>query len=354
VLVVAEHLAEVVPVGVCRRVEAECISGELEVALGVASRVRQAPSERCVGYIPATLLDEARVETHDPTRLVEIDWLAGRIAASRGPVMHGHALLTAAAERADGELAVAMLVEAAIARDQATTDRWALAEVSYREAIELARESDQQTQLVLGPAGLAWLDARRGREPECRAGATEALRLSGQRGLPAVASTAAVLAGCGGSHSTSSAATAPARATTTASAPAATPTATPVVAKTPSVAQPGAGFVTGQPATVAYTVQSSSGATVGTARRALTVLSVEKGALSDFNGIQLDANEKASPPDYVQVRLTNLGPLPLNTDDEDDPAFAINGVDNTGHRAGSRRWPGPVPRTTTTRRSPGG
>jgi tetratricopeptide (TPR) repeat protein len=250
----------------------------------------------------AALLDEARVETHDPTRLVEIDWLAGRIAASRGPIMHGHALLTAAAERADGELAVAMLVEAAsacfyagdpvkmlavaecararlpdnpsararflasiavgmarvvggdaatgaeaiheaialaeesaelrddvellpwlavgvislresgpdrslleralsgareraaigalpfvlnlIARDQATTDRWALAEVSYREAIELAHESDQQTQLVLGLAGLAWLDARRGREPECRAGATEALRLSGQLGLP--------------------------------------------------------------------------------------------------------------------------------------------------------------------------
>jgi DNA-binding CsgD family transcriptional regulator len=71
-----------------------------------------------------------------------------------------------------------------IARDQATTDRWSLAEVSYGEAIELARESDQQTQLVLALAGLAWLDARRGRAPECRAGATEALRLSDQLGLP--------------------------------------------------------------------------------------------------------------------------------------------------------------------------
>jgi len=250
----------------------------------------------------SALLDEARASAGDPTRLIAIDWLAGRIAASRGPVMRGHALLTAAAERADGELAVAMLAEAAsacfhagdpvkmlavaegararlpdhpsaratflaaialgmarviggdaaagaesiqeaialaegspelrddvgllpwlavgvltlrrsgsdralldralssarertaigtlpfvlnlIARDQATTDRWALAEASYREAIELARESDQQTQLVLGLAGLAWLDARRGREPECRAGATEALRLSDQLGLP--------------------------------------------------------------------------------------------------------------------------------------------------------------------------
>jgi DNA-binding CsgD family transcriptional regulator len=250
----------------------------------------------------AALLDEVRASTIDPGKLVEVDWLAGRIAASRGPVMHGHELLTAAAERVDGELAVAMLVDAAsacfyagdpvkmlavaeraqarlpdsasararflaaialgmarlvggdaaagaeaiheaialvegsadlrddvqllpwlaigvislresgparllleqalssarertaigalplvlnlIARDQATTDRWALAEMSYREAIELARESDQQTQLVLGLAGLAWLDARRGREPECRAAATEALRLSEQLGLP--------------------------------------------------------------------------------------------------------------------------------------------------------------------------
>jgi len=71
-----------------------------------------------------------------------------------------------------------------IARDQATTDRWALAEASYGEAIELARESDQQIQLVLGLAGLAWLDARRGREPECRAVAAEALRISDQLGLP--------------------------------------------------------------------------------------------------------------------------------------------------------------------------
>ena len=61
------------------------------------------------------LLDEARASTSDPARLVEIDWLAGRIAATRGPVMDGHALLTAAAERADGERAVAMLVDAASA-----------------------------------------------------------------------------------------------------------------------------------------------------------------------------------------------------------------------------------------------
>ena len=51
-----------------------------------------------------------------------------------------------------------------IARDQATTDRWAIAEATYQEAISLARESGQQTELTFGLAGLAWLQARRGRE----------------------------------------------------------------------------------------------------------------------------------------------------------------------------------------------
>ena len=45
--------------------------------------------------------------------LVEIDALAGHIATRRGPVMRGHAILTAAAERADPERAVTMLAEAA-------------------------------------------------------------------------------------------------------------------------------------------------------------------------------------------------------------------------------------------------
>jgi DNA-binding CsgD family transcriptional regulator len=246
------------------------------------------------------LLDEARAFTGDVAMLVEIDRLAGHIATRRGPVMRGHAILTAAAERADPELAVAMLSEAAsacfyageaaemlavaeraravmpdnpsirarflassavgmarilggdaaagaeaiheaialaessaelrndlqllpwlavgpiflretgtgrpllehalqtararaavgalpfvlnlIARDQATTDRWAIAEATYEEAIDLARESDQRTELVFGLAGLAWLQARRGRGEECRACAAEALTLCQELG----------------------------------------------------------------------------------------------------------------------------------------------------------------------------
>lgn len=246
------------------------------------------------------LLEEARGSTSDPVHLVAIDQLAGHIAARRGPVMRGHAILTSAAERADSERAVAMLAEAAsacfyagdptemlsvaerarvrlpddasprarflaasavgmahilggdaaagaeaiheavvvaesepelrddmyllpwlavapiflreagvgrsllehalatararaavgalpfvlnlIARDYATTDRWALAEATYREAIDLARESGQRTELVFGLAGLAWLEARRGRDEDCRECAAEALRLAGELG----------------------------------------------------------------------------------------------------------------------------------------------------------------------------
>jgi DNA-binding CsgD family transcriptional regulator len=258
------------------------------------------------------LLDEARAVTGDPVMLVEIAALAGHISTRRGPVMRGHAILTAAAERADPERAVLMLAEAAsacfyagnpaemlavaeraravlpggasvrsrfvaavavgmarilggdaaagaesvrqatglaessaevredlrlipwlavvplflreagtersllepvlriarahtavgalpfilnlLARDQATTDRWAIAEATYQEAINLAQESGQQTELAMGLAGLAWLQARRGREQECRRCSAEALRLSAELGtrLSEVWATAAL------------------------------------------------------------------------------------------------------------------------------------------------------------------
>ena len=66
---------------------------------------------------------------------------------------------------------------------------------TYREAIELARESGQQTELAFGLAGLAWLEARRG--PRGRVpGATPPRRcaLSGELGhaAPEVWATAAL------------------------------------------------------------------------------------------------------------------------------------------------------------------
>jgi DNA-binding CsgD family transcriptional regulator len=70
-----------------------------------------------------------------------------------------------------------------VGRDQATTDRWPAAEASYDEAIRLARETGQRTDLAAAVAGLAWLQARQGREAECRSHAAEATSLAQELGL---------------------------------------------------------------------------------------------------------------------------------------------------------------------------
>ncbi|WP_329002641.1 LuxR C-terminal-related transcriptional regulator [Kribbella sp. NBC_00709] len=63
-----------------------------------------------------------------------------------------------------------------LARDDATTDRWADAETSYDEGIRLSRETGQTTELAMNLAGLAWLWSHQGR-PECREVAAECLRI---------------------------------------------------------------------------------------------------------------------------------------------------------------------------------
>jgi len=123
-----------------------------------------------------------------------------------------------------------------------------------------------------------------------------------------------------------------------------TATGTPVAATTTATARPGATFPIGETAAVAYTDQSDSGVTIGTDRVRVTVLSIRKGTLADFNGIQLDASQQASTPDYVEVKLTNLGPAALNTNDSNDPAVAIDGVDNTGQTQQSITFLGTFPR----------
>ncbi|HEX3388535.1 MAG TPA: helix-turn-helix transcriptional regulator [Streptosporangiaceae bacterium] len=112
-----------------------------------------------------------------------IPWLA------LGPLMlreadAGRSLLEPVLRTARARAAVGALpfVLNLIARDQATTDQWAIAGATYQEAIGLARESGQQAELALGLAGLAWLQGRRGREQECRRSAAEALRLCADLG----------------------------------------------------------------------------------------------------------------------------------------------------------------------------
>jgi hypothetical protein len=112
-----------------------------------------------------------------------------------------------------------------------------------------------------------------------------------------------------------------------------------VATKPGGVASPGTKLSVGQTAKVAYTpVGSTSGA--GPSTLLVTVKSFQKGSLSDFNGIQLDASQKAGTPYYVKVHVQNLGP---HTIDVDGTAAAIEGVDNTGNNQQSVTFIGTFP-----------
>lgn len=79
-----------------------------------------------------------------------------------------------------GELAHLLLL---VALDDATTDRWSRADSEYQESIRLARESGQTTDLALALAGLAWLEARIGRDEACREHAAESLRWCAEKDI---------------------------------------------------------------------------------------------------------------------------------------------------------------------------
>lgn len=97
----------------------------------------------------------------------------------------GRGLIGHAFERARSQAAVGVLPSLLhyLARDQATTDQWPAAEASYDEAIRLARETGQRTELAAALAGLAWLEAREGQEAACRRHAEEASLLCEELGV---------------------------------------------------------------------------------------------------------------------------------------------------------------------------
>jgi DNA-binding CsgD family transcriptional regulator len=70
-----------------------------------------------------------------------------------------------------------------VALEQVVTGSWAEAEATFTEAIALARETAQRTDLAAALARLAWLEARQGKEDACRSHAAEALTLSRELGL---------------------------------------------------------------------------------------------------------------------------------------------------------------------------
>jgi len=97
----------------------------------------------------------------------------------------GRALVETAVENARAQAALGVLPRLLdrVARDHAAADQWATAEAEYDEAIRLARETGQRTELAAALAGLAWLEARHGRETACRAHAEEARELCASLGI---------------------------------------------------------------------------------------------------------------------------------------------------------------------------
>ncbi|MEV6272492.1 AAA family ATPase [Kribbella sp. NPDC051936] len=90
-----------------------------------------------------------------------------------GRTLLQHAMLERREQVALGTLPGLLFV---LARDDATTDRWADAEASYDEGIRLSRETGQTTELAMNLAGLAWLMSHQGRV-ECQELAEECLRI---------------------------------------------------------------------------------------------------------------------------------------------------------------------------------
>ncbi len=163
------------------------------------------------------------------------------------------------------------------------------------------------------------------------------------RAALAAVALACGVAACGGSSSSSSSASnaaAPTTSSTAATTGSATSATTTSASSSGAVAAPGAKLAVGQSAKVNYAPAGSTDKSKASTLL-VTVQSFEKGSLSDFNGVQLDANEKASTPVYVKVHVTNLGPATI---DIDGSAAAIEGVDNTGNNQSSVTFIGTFPK----------
>jgi hypothetical protein len=79
-----------------------------------------------------------------------------------------------------------------------------------------------------------------------------------------------------------------------------------------------------------------------------TAVKIEKGSLDDFKNISLDADQKASTPYYVTVKVENTGKeIPLG-DTDGDPDLKFEAVDDRGQEQGSITFLGDFPRCEDT------
>ena len=172
----AERAVDMLPpdAGIRTRFLAAMTAGMARIFGGDAAAGAKAINE-------AVTIAENSAEVREDLRLIPWLTLGPLFLRQTGAV---RALLEYALQSVRARAAVGALphVLNLIARDQAATNRWAAAGATYQEAIALARESGQHCELTSGLAGLAFLQARRGQEADCRACAGEALSLSRQLG----------------------------------------------------------------------------------------------------------------------------------------------------------------------------
>lgn len=174
---------------------------------------------------------------------------------------------------------------------------------------------------------------------------------------PVLGTLALALSACGGSSGSASPAStgSPAASPATASTSVASTTASsaPAPAGGSAKAAPGTKLTVGEETTVAFHPPGAKDKSTDSTLK-LAVRTFEKGTLSDFNGIQLDASERAGTPYYVRVHVTNLGPHPISID---AASAAIEGVDTTGATQQSVTFIGDFPHcpdnATTTPLPPG-
>jgi DNA-binding CsgD family transcriptional regulator len=122
-------------------------------------------------------------------------WLVG-VLWLRGSGPH-RGLVDRAVDQLRQTAAVGVLPHALVlvARDDATGERWVRARAGYLEAVRLARETAQSTDLAAALAGLAWLEARLGDEAACRRHADEALTLARRHQVHVMAAWASTALG---------------------------------------------------------------------------------------------------------------------------------------------------------------
>jgi len=149
--------------------------------------------------------------------------------------------------------------------------------------------------------------------------------------VPAFVALGLGLAGCGGG-SGSSEPKAPATATTGPSET--TTTATTTTTAAGGLTKPGAKLKLGETAHVTFKPLNAPATSKKTYKLDVAVLKIEKGSIADdFKNVDLDADQKASTPYYVSVRVTNPGTeVPVKSD---DPDIRFDGIDDRGQEQGS-------------------